>query len=43
VIHDAIEGRIHIGFHFRHADVNGAWLGRSVANWVASHEFALID
>jgi hypothetical protein len=42
-IHDAIEGRILIGFHFRHADVNGAWLGKKVARWVASHEFGLID
>jgi hypothetical protein len=42
-IHDAIEGRILIGFHFRHADVNGAWLGKKVARWVATHEFGLLD
>ena len=41
--HDAIEGRILLGFHFRHADVNGAWLGKKVANWVTVHEFGLID
>ena len=40
---DAIEGRILIGFHFRHADVNGAWLGKTVATWVAAHEFKLLD
>jgi len=42
-VKDAIEGRILIGFHFRHADVNGAWLGKTVAHWVATHEFALLD
>jgi PAP2 superfamily len=42
-VKDAIEGRILIGFHFRHADVNGAWLGKTVATWVAAHEFKLLD
>jgi hypothetical protein len=39
VVRDAIEGRILIGLHFRSADVQGAWLGRKVAQWVAKHEF----
>ena len=38
-VKDAIEGRILIGFHFRHADVNGAWLGKKAAQWVAKNEF----
>jgi hypothetical protein len=38
-IRDAIEGRILTGFHFRHADVNGAWIGKKAAQWVAKHEF----
>jgi hypothetical protein len=43
VIHDAIEGRILIGLHFRSADVQAAWLGRKVAKWVAKHEFGPAD
>jgi hypothetical protein len=39
-VRDAIEGRILTGFHFRHADVNGAWIGKKAAQWVAKHEFA---
>src|SRR5918993_784254 len=31
VIADVIEARILLGIHFRSADVNGAWLGQSVA------------
>jgi len=38
-IHDAIEGRILIGFHFRSADENGAWAGAKTADWVTHHEF----
>ncbi len=38
-VRDAIDGRILIGFHFRHADVNGAWIGKKTAQWVAKHEF----
>ena len=41
-IHDAIEGRIFIGFHFRTADEQGAWLGKKVAQWVAKHEFGRV-
>jgi hypothetical protein len=38
-VHDAIEGRILIGFHFRHADEQGAWIGKKAAQWVDRHEF----
>jgi hypothetical protein len=41
-VRDAIEGRILTGFHFRHADVNGAWIGKKAAQWVAKHEFAAV-
>jgi hypothetical protein len=42
VIDDAIDGRVLIGLHFRSADVQGAWLGKKVAQWVDKHEFAPI-
>ena len=38
-----IEGRILIGYHFRSADVQGAWLGKKVAQWVDKHYFAPVD
>jgi hypothetical protein len=37
-VRDAIDGRILTGFHFRHADVNGAWIGKKAAQWVSKHE-----
>ena len=43
VIKDAIEGRILIGFHFRSADVQGAWIGKKVAQWVDKHYFEPVD
>ncbi len=43
IIKDAIEGRILIGFHFRSADEQGAWLGKKVAQWVDKHYFAPVD
>jgi hypothetical protein len=43
VIKDGIEGRILIGFHFRSADVQGAWLGKKVAQWVDKHYFGPVD
>jgi len=43
VIDDAIEGRILIGFHFRSADVQGAWLGKKAAQWVDKHYFGPVD
>lgn len=36
---DAIEGRIFMGIHFRTPDVQGAGIGKNVAEWVASHYF----
>jgi hypothetical protein len=39
VIHDVIEARILGGLHFRRADVNGALLGQSVANFVDRNFF----
>ncbi len=39
VINDAIDGRVYIGLHFRRADVQGAWLGKKIADWVADHYF----
>ena len=42
-IHDAIEGRILIGFHFRSADAQGASLGRKAAQWVTHHDFLPVD
>ena len=43
VVRDTIEGRIYTGFHFRTADVNGAWIGKKAAQWVAKHEFELLE
>ncbi|HET7471664.1 MAG TPA: vanadium-dependent haloperoxidase [Candidatus Limnocylindrales bacterium] len=42
-VRDAINGRILIGFHFRSADVTGAWIGKKAAQWVARHEFGPVD
>jgi len=39
VVADMIEARIYAGLHFRRADVNGAALGASVANYVDTHYF----
>jgi PAP2 superfamily len=43
VIRDGIEGRILIGYHFRSADEQGAWLGKKVAQWVDKHYFGPAD
>ncbi len=43
VIKDGIEGRILIGFHYRSADEQGAWLGKKVAQWVDKHYFGPVD
>jgi hypothetical protein len=40
VIRDTIEGRILTGFHFRTADVQGAWIGKKAAQWLDKHYFA---
>lgn len=42
-IKDAINGRVLIGIHFRSADVQGAKLGKKVADHVASHYFAPVE
>src|SRR5918993_3702319 len=39
VIPDVIDARIFLGIHFRSADVNGAWLGQSVAEYVDANFF----
>jgi hypothetical protein len=43
VVRDTIDGRILTGFHFRTADVQGAWIGKKVAQWVDKHEFQPTD
>jgi hypothetical protein len=43
VIKDAIEGRILIGYHYRSADEQGAWLGKKVAQWVDKHYFEPVN
>ena len=43
VIRDTIEGRILNGYHFRSADVQGAWLGKKVAQYLDSHYFQPVD
>jgi len=43
VARDTIEGRILTGFHFRAADVQGAWIGKKVAQWVDRHFFEPVD
>ena len=42
-VRDAIEGRILTGFHFRSADVQGAWIGKKAAQWVAKRFFEPLD
>jgi len=43
VIDDTINGRILNGFHFRTADVHGAWIGKKVAQWINRHYFEAIN
>jgi hypothetical protein len=43
VIDDTINGRILNGFHFRSADVQGAWIGKKAAQWLDKHFFAPVD
>lgn len=42
-IDDAVDGRIYNGFHFRFADVHGAWIGKKVAQWIDKHFFDAVD
>ena len=39
LVDDTIDARVYLGIHFRSADVDGAWIGKRAANWVAGHEF----
>jgi hypothetical protein len=39
VIPDMIDARIFLGIHFRRPDVNGAWLGQQVAEYVDANFF----
>ena len=43
VIDDTIDGRIFTGFHYRTADVHGAWIGKKVAQWINKQYFEPID
>jgi hypothetical protein len=43
VIDDTIDGRIYTGFHFRFADVHGAWIGKKVAKWADKHYFQPVE
>ena len=43
VVDDTINGRILNGFHFRTADVHGAWLGKKTAQWIDKHYFEPVD
>ena len=43
IMKDAIDGRILIGYHYRSADEQGAWLGKKVAQWVDKHYFGPAD
>ena len=42
-VRDAIDGRILTGFHFRTADVHGAWIGKKAAQWVDKHLFGPVN
>jgi hypothetical protein len=42
-VRDAIDGRILTGFHFRTADVHGAWIGKKAAQWVDKHFFGPVN
>ena len=43
VIDGTIDGRILNGFHFRTADVHGAWIGKKAAQWIDKHYFEAVD
>jgi hypothetical protein len=43
VVNDTIDGRILNGFHFRTADVHGAWIGKKTAQWIDKHYFEPVD
>jgi hypothetical protein len=39
VLDDTIDARIWLGFHFRFADEDGAWVGKKVGQWVGGRFF----
>ncbi len=39
VIDDTIDARVYQGIHFRSADVQGARIGKDVADWLDKHFF----
>ena len=43
VIRETIDGRILNGFHFRTADVHGAWIGKKAAQWTDTRYFRPVD
>ncbi len=43
VVRDTIEGRILNGYHFRSADVHGAWIGKKTAQWIDKHFFGPVE
>jgi hypothetical protein len=43
VVDETINGRILNGFHFRFADVHGAWIGKKVAQWIDKQYFEPVD
>jgi hypothetical protein len=43
VIRDSVDGRILNGLHFRHADEEGARIGKEAAKWVKKHYFEPVD
>jgi hypothetical protein len=43
VLRDTIDARVWLGIHFRKADVDGAWLGKKVAQWVDKPYFEAVN
>ena len=43
VVDDTIDARVYQGLHFRSADIQGARIGRQVAEWVDDHAFQPVD
>jgi hypothetical protein len=43
VVDDTIDARVYQGLHFRSADVQGARIGKQVAEWVDTHAFGPVD
>ena len=43
VVDDTIDARVYQGIHFRSADVQGARIGRQVAEWVDDNAFRPVD